>query len=140
MKTADYFAFIAREIHKTVVATVDEDGLPVTAVIDMMDCDESNLYFLTAKGKLSDSSKEENEYYQSILQKRIGELIGRDETVAEVLRVKKDVLVLEIGVGANTPVLLALSTRGTKKARKMDDFKQETGFGEDVISTGRRCA
>ena len=50
------------------------------------------------------------------------------------------VLYLEIGVGMNTPVLLALSTRGTKKARKMDVFKQETGFGEDVILAERRCA
>ncbi len=51
MKTADYLAFIVREIHTTVVATVDDEGLPVTAAIDMMDCDENSLYFLTAKGK-----------------------------------------------------------------------------------------
>ena len=50
------------------------------------------------------------------------------------------ILYLELGVGANTPVLLALSTRGTKKTRKMDVFKQETGFGEDVILAERRCA
>lgn len=51
METADYLAFIVKEIHTTVVATVDDDGLPVTAAIDMMDCDENSLYFLTAKGK-----------------------------------------------------------------------------------------
>ena len=51
MKTADYLAFIVQEIHTTVVATVDDDGFPVTAAIDMMDCDENSLYFLTAKGK-----------------------------------------------------------------------------------------
>ena len=51
MKTADYLAFIIREIHTTVIATVDDEGLPVTAAIDMMDCDENSLYFLTAKGK-----------------------------------------------------------------------------------------
>ncbi len=51
MNSADYLAFIVREIHTTVVATVDDDGLPVTAAIDMMDCDENSLYFLTAKGK-----------------------------------------------------------------------------------------
>ena len=38
-------------IHTTVVATVDDEGLPVTAAIDMMDSDENGLYFLTAKGK-----------------------------------------------------------------------------------------
>lgn len=51
MKRADYLAFIVQEIHTTVVATVDDDGFPVTAAIDMMDCDENSLYFLTAKGK-----------------------------------------------------------------------------------------
>ena len=51
MKTADYLAFIVQEIRTTVVATVDDDGFPVTAAIDMMDCDENSLYFLTAKGK-----------------------------------------------------------------------------------------
>lgn len=51
MKTTDYLRFIVREIHTTVVATADEQGLPVTCVVDMMDSDESSLYFLTAKGK-----------------------------------------------------------------------------------------
>ena len=51
MKTAEYLSFVVKEIHTTVVATVDDEGLPVTAAIDMMDCDENSLYFLTAKGK-----------------------------------------------------------------------------------------
>lgn len=51
MKTADYLSFIVKEIHTTIVATVDDEGLPVTAAIDMMDSDENSLYFLTAKGK-----------------------------------------------------------------------------------------
>ena len=51
MKTAEYLSFVVNEIHTTVVATVDDEGLPVTAAIDMMDCDENSLYFLTAKGK-----------------------------------------------------------------------------------------
>ena len=45
------FRYIVKEIHTTIVATTDDDGLPVTAAIDMMDCDENSLYFLTAKGK-----------------------------------------------------------------------------------------
>ena len=51
METKDYFSFLVNEIHTTVVATVDDEGLPVTAAIDMMDHDENSLYFLTAKGK-----------------------------------------------------------------------------------------
>ena len=51
MEAKEYLAYIVNEIHTTIVATVDDEGLPVTAAIDMMDSDESSLYFLTAKGK-----------------------------------------------------------------------------------------
>ena len=51
MEAKDYLAYIVNEIHTTIVATVDNEGLPVTAAIDMMDSDEDGLYFLTAKGK-----------------------------------------------------------------------------------------
>ena len=51
METKDYLEYIAKVIHTTIVATVDDEGLPVTAAIDMMDADENSLYFLTAKGK-----------------------------------------------------------------------------------------
>ena len=51
MNTSDYLNFIVNEIHTTVVATVDDEGLPVTTAIDMMDSDGDSLYFLTAKGK-----------------------------------------------------------------------------------------
>ncbi len=51
METKDYLKYIVDEIHTVVVATVDDNGLPVTSAIDMMDCNESGLYFLTAKGK-----------------------------------------------------------------------------------------
>jgi len=47
----EFLSYIVREIHTTVVATVDDEGLPVTAAIDMMDADTDSLYFLTAKGK-----------------------------------------------------------------------------------------
>ena len=49
--TEKYLRFLVDMIHTTIVATVDDEGLPVTAAIDMMDCDENGLYFLTAKGK-----------------------------------------------------------------------------------------
>ena len=51
MTARDYLEYIVREIHTTIAATVDDEGLPVTAAIDMMDADENGLYFLTAKGK-----------------------------------------------------------------------------------------
>jgi uncharacterized pyridoxamine 5'-phosphate oxidase family protein/Pyruvate/2-oxoacid:ferredoxin oxidoreductase delta subunit len=51
MEAKDYLAYIVSEIHTTIVATVDDEGFPVTAAIDMMDSDENSLYFLTAKGK-----------------------------------------------------------------------------------------
>ena len=51
MTAKDYLNYVVKEIHTTVVATVDDDGLPVTAAIDMMDTDGDSLYFLTAKGK-----------------------------------------------------------------------------------------
>ena len=51
MEAKEYLDIIANEIHRTIVATVDDEGLPMTAAIDMMDSDENGLYFLTAKGK-----------------------------------------------------------------------------------------
>ncbi len=51
MEAYRYFKYLVEEIHTTIVATVDDDGLPVTAAIDMMDYDENSLYFLTARGK-----------------------------------------------------------------------------------------
>lgn len=51
MRTVDCFGYLTEKIHTTVVATVGDDGLPVTAAIDIMDYDGGGLYFLTAKGK-----------------------------------------------------------------------------------------
>lgn len=51
MEAKDYLSYLVHDIHTTIVATVDDEGLPVTAAIDMMDSDENGLYFLTAKGK-----------------------------------------------------------------------------------------
>lgn len=51
MNAEQYLKYLVEEIHTTVVATVDDEGLPVTVAIDMMDFDENGLYFLTAKGK-----------------------------------------------------------------------------------------
>ena len=51
MEACRYFKYLVEEIHTTIVATVDDDGLPITAAIDMMDYDENSLYFLTARRK-----------------------------------------------------------------------------------------
>lgn len=51
MKTEDYLNYLKNEIHSTVFATVDENGNPVTRVIDIMLVKETKLYFLTAISK-----------------------------------------------------------------------------------------
>mgnify|MGYP006893733616 CR=1 FL=1 len=40
MNTEDYIKFLEKEIHTTIIATVDEKGLPVTCAIDIMHSDE----------------------------------------------------------------------------------------------------
>ena len=47
----NYLAFLEKEIHSVIMATVDDQGLPVTCAVDIMDSDDNGLYFLTAKGK-----------------------------------------------------------------------------------------
>ncbi|MDE6275469.1 MAG: 4Fe-4S binding protein [Clostridia bacterium] len=51
METIEVFKYLQEQIHTTIIATNDENGLPVTCAIDLMDYDENGLYFLTAKGK-----------------------------------------------------------------------------------------
>lgn len=47
----NYLRYLEKEIHSVIMGTVDENGLPFTCAIDIMDSDENGLYFLTAKGK-----------------------------------------------------------------------------------------
>lgn len=74
METKDYLKYIVEQIHSTVVATVDENGHPVTCAIDMMDYDDDGLYFLTAKGK---------RFYQRLKDKSYLSLTGMkgDDTI-----------------------------------------------------------
>ena len=51
MTASECLRYLCQEIHTTVAATVDGNGLPVTCAIDIMDTDQNGLYFLTAKGK-----------------------------------------------------------------------------------------
>lgn len=52
MTKIDILKTIVEDFHTTILATVDDEGMPVTCAVDMMDRDESGLYFLTARGKL----------------------------------------------------------------------------------------
>ena len=51
MQVKGVFLFLLGEAHTVVMATADERGRPVTCAADVMDCDETGLYFLTARGK-----------------------------------------------------------------------------------------
>lgn len=51
MTTLEILKILQTDIHSAVFATVDEQGLPQTCVIDLMLADEDGLFFLTAKGK-----------------------------------------------------------------------------------------
>ena len=62
MTETEVLMYLQQEIHTTVAATTDTDGLPVTCAIDMMDADEKGLYFLTAKGKGFYTRLKENGY------------------------------------------------------------------------------
>lgn len=45
MTATEILKYLHEEIHTMVVVTVDDNGLPVTCAIDMMDADEEGLYF-----------------------------------------------------------------------------------------------
>lgn len=51
MKYTDYFAFLVDEIHSVIAATTDENGLPVTCAIDMMDWTKMGCIFSLQKAK-----------------------------------------------------------------------------------------
>ncbi len=76
MKTKEYLKILAEEIHSVVVATIDDNGLPTTRVIDMMLYDDRGIYFLTAKGKA---------FYTQLMNKgylSLSGMIGGKETMS----------------------------------------------------------
>mgnify|MGYP000325051462 CR=1 FL=1 len=88
MQTKEYLEYIVDHIHSTVFATVDSQGRPVTCAIDIMDYDESGLYFLTAKGKnFYDRLKANENVETKTLNKLCSILNCRLEDIAEY---KKD--------------------------------------------------
>ncbi len=62
-----YLGVLVTEIHSVVVATIDDQGLPVTRVIDMMLTDGQTVYFLTAHGK---------EFYRQLMRTKYVALTG----------------------------------------------------------------
>lgn len=46
-----YIDILVNDIHSSTIATIDENSLPQTRVIDIMLYDNNGIYFLTAKGK-----------------------------------------------------------------------------------------
>jgi uncharacterized pyridoxamine 5'-phosphate oxidase family protein/NAD-dependent dihydropyrimidine dehydrogenase PreA subunit len=62
MEYQEYLEILQKEIHSTIVATINEEGNPVTCVIDMMLADKNGLYFLTAKGKAFYDRLKKNEH------------------------------------------------------------------------------
>lgn len=51
METLEIMRFLETDIHSVIMATADENGLPITCAADIMDSDKNGLYFLTARGK-----------------------------------------------------------------------------------------
>lgn len=97
MTVRDYFEFIVREIHSVVIATVNDDGLPVTCVIDIMHCDNGGLYFLTARGK---------NFYSRLTERRYVSLSGmKGSDTMHCTAVSVSGRVREVGNGM-LPVLL----------------------------------
>lgn len=45
VRQMNYLHYLEKEIHSVIAATVDDNGLPVTCAIDIMDSDEKGLYF-----------------------------------------------------------------------------------------------
>ncbi len=61
MKKAHYLKILVEDIHSATVATLDNEGRPVTRIIDMMLYDSNGPYFLTAKGK---------EFYRQLMEQQ----------------------------------------------------------------------
>ncbi len=82
-ETKDFLKILVEDIHSTTIATIDENGRPLTRVIDMMLWDEKGVYFLTAKGKAFYQQLMEQKYVSlsSIKDKRSISLRGKIENI-----------------------------------------------------------
>ncbi len=81
--TKEYLKILVEDIHSTTIATIDEEGRPLTRVIDMMLWDEKGVYFLTAKGKAFYKQLMEQKYISlsSIKDKKSISLRGKIENI-----------------------------------------------------------
>ena len=68
MTPQNILQILQSEIHSVVFATLDEQGLPQTCVIDLMLAEEDGLYFLTARGK---------SFYSRLMARPFAALTGR---------------------------------------------------------------
>lgn len=109
METKDYLKYVTEEIHSVIMATVDEEGHPVTCAIDIMDYDEGGLYFLTAKGK---------KFYE---------------------RLKHNVYIAFTAMkGKDTLTSLAISLQGKAREigrERLDDLFYKNPYMEDIYPT-----
>ena len=101
MQTADYLKIMKDEIHSTVFATIDGNGLPDARVIDIMLADSDSLYFITAKGK---------EFYRQLMEQKFAAISG-------------------MTAGKNSLDKKAVSVRG--KIRNIGNEKLEEVFAEN---------
>lgn len=79
MNTKDYLKILVEQIHSTTVATIGDDGHPMTRVIDMMLWDEEGLYFLTAVGK---------NFYDQLMEQKYIALSATKDKIAVSLKGK----------------------------------------------------
>lgn len=109
MTTLTILQILQRDIHSTVFATVDDDGLPQTCVIDLMLADEGGLYFLTAKGK---------RFYERLQKRGFVALSGMK--------------------GKDTLSTVAISLRGRVKSigqRRLDEIFAQNPYMERLYAT-----
>ena len=123
----EILSFLTNEIHTVVASTVDDDSLPVTCAIDMMDSDENGLYFLTARGK---------GFYHRLKKRKFIALTGvkgKDTMSSVALSVRGHVeeerdIVLSHLFEKNPYMLEIYPTEGSRKA--LSAFRIYDGTGE----------
>lgn len=114
MENSNYLDILVNQIHSVVVATVGEDGLPATRVIDLMIYDDDGIYFLTAKGK---------QFYTHLTKNKYISLTGM------------------IG-GGNSLSKKAITLSGSVKcigSDKIDEIFEKNSYMEEIYRTKESC-
>lgn len=63
----DYIKLLVEDIHSVTMATINNEGKPITRIIDLMLYDKEGIYFLTARGK---------SFYQELMDQEYISLTG----------------------------------------------------------------